>query len=129
MAEIVNPAGWKKPAGYSNGVKASGSILAIAGQVGWDADGRLVGGDFVRQFARALENVVEVARTAGGGPEKLIKLTIFVASKDEYLASLEALGVEYRRVMGRHYPAMTCVEVAGFVEPGAKVEIEGLAVL
>jgi enamine deaminase RidA (YjgF/YER057c/UK114 family) len=129
MAEIVNPAGWKKPVGYSNGMKASGTILAVAGQVGWDADGRLVSDEFVTQFARALENVVEVVKAAGGGAENLIRLQILVGSKDEYNASVKGLGPEYRRIMGRHFPAMTCVQVAGFVEAGAKVEIEGLAVL
>ncbi|MBI2930600.1 MAG: RidA family protein [Planctomycetes bacterium] len=127
--EIINPPSWVKPVGYSNGVKASGTFLAVAGQVGWDEKGKLVGDDFARQFGRALANVVEVVRAAGGRAENVIKLTLFVTSKEEYLGSLKALGAEYRRVMGRHYPAMSCVQVAGLVEPGAKVEIEGLAVL
>lgn len=127
--EIVNPPGWAKPVGYSNGVKAGGTFLAIAGQVGWNARGEIVGDAFVAQFAQALANVIEVARTAGGGPESLVSLTLFVTDRREYLASLQALGKEYRRLMGRHYPAMTLVEISGLVEQGAKVEIQGLAVL
>lgn len=129
MPEIVNPPGWAKPVGYNNGMKATGSLLAIAGQVGWDAQGRLVSDDFVKQFAQALQNVVEVVRAAGGKAENIIRLQILVGSKDEYNASVKALGPEYKRVMGKHFPAMTCVQIAGFVEAGAKVEIEGLAVL
>lgn len=127
--EIINPESLARAVGYSHGVKATGTWLAVAGQVGWDREGKIVGEDFAAQFARALENVVEVVRAAGGKPESLIRLAIFVTSKEEYLASLKRLGTDYRRVMGRHYPAMTCVEVKGLVEPGAKVEIEGLAVL
>ncbi len=127
--QIVNPPTLAKPVGYSHGVKATGTFLAVAGQVGWDANARMVSDSFAAQFARALENVVEVVKAAGGKAENVIRLQILVGSKEEYLASLKELGPEYRRIMGRHYPAMTCVQVAGFVEPGAKVEIEGLAVL
>ena len=129
MPEIVNPPGWAKPVGYNNGMKAGGTILAIAGQVGWDSQCKLVSDDFVRQFAQALQNVVDVAKAAGGNAENIIRLQILVGSKDEYNASVKALGPEYKRIMGKHFPAMTCVQVAGFVEAGAKVEIEGLAVL
>ncbi len=129
MPEIVNPPGWAKPVGYNNGMKASGTILAIAGQIGWDAQGRIVSDDFVRQFAQALQNVVEVVKAAGGKADHIIRLQILVGSKDEYNASVKSLGPEYKRIMGKHFPAMTCVQVAGFVEAGAKVEIEGLAVL
>ena len=127
--EIINPDSLAPPSGYSHGVKATGTILAVAGQVGWDKDGRLVGDDFVAQFARALGNVVEVVRAAGGEPRNLIRLILYVTVKEEYLASLRPLGVEYRQIMGRHYPAMTLVEVKGLIEPGARIEIEGLAVL
>lgn len=127
--EIVNPPGWAKPMGYNNGVKATGTFLAVAGQVGWDKDSKLVGDDFVKQFAQALQNVVDVVKAAGGKAENIVRLAIFIGSKDEYNASLKQLGPEYKRIMGKHYPAMTCLQVAGFVEAGAKVEIEGFAVL
>lgn len=127
--EIINPDSLAAPSGYSHGVKATGTMLAVAGQVGWDKDGRLVGDDFVAQFSRALANVVQVVRAAGGAPDNLIRLILYVTVKEEYLASLRPLGVEYRRIMGRHYPAMTLVEVKGLIEPGARIEIEGLAVL
>ncbi len=127
--EIVNPESLAKPVGYSNGVKAAGTFLAIAGQVGWNKEAKIVSTDFVAQFAQALSNVVEVVKMAGGGPENIVSLTIFLGSKEEYLASVKPLGPEYRKIMGRHFPAMTAVEVKGFVEPGAKVEIQGLAVL
>ena len=127
--DLVNPDTLARPVGYSHGVRAAGMLLAVAGQVGWDKEGRIVGEGFVAQFTRALENVIEVVRAAGGGSRNLIRLTIYVTLKEEYLASLAPLGAEYRRLMGRHYPAMTLVEVKGLLEPGAKVEIEGLAVL
>jgi len=127
--KIVNPETLARPVGYNHGILASGSLLAVAGQVGWDGAGRLVSDEFSLQFARALQNVVAVVRAAGGGPEHLVRLAIFVTSKDEYLAAQKAVGLEYRRIMGKHFPAMTAVEVKGLVEPGAKVEIEGLAVL
>jgi enamine deaminase RidA (YjgF/YER057c/UK114 family) len=129
MQEIIHPAGWARPRGYSNGVIASGRVLAIAGQVAWDAEQRIVPGDFAAQFARALENVVEVVRAAGGAPEHLVRLTLLFVDKQEYLGAQKALGAEYRRIMGRHYPAMTAVEVKGLIEPGARIEIEGLAIL
>ena len=127
--ELINPDSLARPAGFSHGVKATGTLLAVAGQVGWDKTSRIVAEGFVVQFSRSLENVLEVVRAAGGGPPNLIRLAIYVTVKDEYLASLKPLGAEYRRIMGQHYPAMTLVEVKGLLEPGAKVEIEALAVL
>ncbi len=88
-----------------------------------------MGGGFAGEFSKALENVIAVIREAGGGPHNLISLTIFVTSKDRYLESLKAIGAEYRRLMGRHYPAMTLVEIKGLVEEGAQIEIQGMAVL
>lgn len=127
--EIVNPPGWAKPKGYNNGVR-SGNVLAIAGQVAWDANGKIVGGDdFVKQFGQAMRNVVEVVRAAGGISENIAKLTIFVTDKEKYLKCQRELGAEYRAIMGKHYPAMTLVEVKGLVEPGALLEIEGIAFL
>jgi enamine deaminase RidA (YjgF/YER057c/UK114 family) len=126
----IEPEGWAKPRGYSNGMRARGELLAIAGQIAWDAQAHLVGeGDFVRQFEQALANVVSVVRAAGGGAEHLISLTIYVTDRAEYLGQLAEVGAAYRRVVGKHYPAMALVQVAGLLEVGAKVEIQGLAVL
>jgi len=126
----VQPEGWVKPRGYSNGMHARGELLAVAGQIAWDADGKLVGpGDFVRQFEQALVNVVTVVRAAGGKPDDLISLTVFVTDRAEYLGQLSAVGEAYRKVLGRHYPAMALVQVAGLLDPDAKVEMQGLAVV
>jgi enamine deaminase RidA (YjgF/YER057c/UK114 family) len=107
---------------------ARGAILAIAGQIGWDDSQRLVDGGFVAQFDRALANVVRVCLAAGGAAEDIISLTIYVVDKTVYAASLKEVGASYRRHMGTHYPAMALVEVKGLLEPGALVEIQGLAV-
>jgi enamine deaminase RidA (YjgF/YER057c/UK114 family) len=108
---------------------AGGRLLFVAGQIAVDRDGRLVADDFPRQFARALENVLAVVREAGGGPEHVVRLTVYATDKRRYLESLAAVGEGYRRVMGRRYPAMALVEVAGLLEPGALVEIEATAVV
>jgi enamine deaminase RidA (YjgF/YER057c/UK114 family) len=126
----IEPEGWAKPRGYSNGMRARGEIVAIAGQIAWDAQARLVGeGDFVKQFEQALANVVAIVRAAGGAPEDLVSLTIYVTDRAEYLARLADVGAAYRRVVGKHYPTMALLVVAGLLELGAKVEIQGLAVL
>ncbi len=108
---------------------ARGEILAVAGQVGWDVSEKIVSDVFAEQFRQALRNVVDVVETAGGKAENLISLTIFVTDKDEYNGSLGAVGAVYREIVGKHYPAMALVQVAGLVEEGAKIEIQGLAVL
>lgn len=117
--------------GYSNGMlaPAGARLLFIAGQVGWDRERKLVGGGFVPQFEQALSNVLAVLRAAGGRAENLLRLGIYVVDRGEYLASLKPVGAAYRRVLGRHFPAMTLVEVAGLIEPGARVEIEAVAAL
>ena len=127
----VEPPGFPPARGYSHGLlaPAGGRLLFVAGQIGWDAEGKLVGDTFLVQFARALANVAAVVRAAGGVPEHLARLTVYVTDRREYLADLAAVGEAYRAVMGRHYPAMALVEVSGLLEPGAKVEIEGTAVL
>ena len=129
MATPIQPDGWLKPRGYSNGMRARGELLAVAGQIGWTERAELVEGGFAAQFEQALRNVVAVVRAGGGGPEHLISLTIYVTDRSEYLRSLGEVGEGYRRVMGQHYPAMALVVVAGLLEPDAKVEIQGLAVL
>lgn len=128
---VVNPPELGRPRGYSNGMlaPAGGRLLCVAGQIGWDEEQRLVPGGFVSQFARSLGNVLAVVREAGGRPEGILRLTIYVVEVDEYQASQEALGVAYRELMGRHFPAMTLVPVATLLEPGAKVEIEATAVV
>jgi enamine deaminase RidA (YjgF/YER057c/UK114 family) len=127
----INPASLGAPRGYSHGMlaPAGGRLLFVAGQVGWDGEQRLAGAGFVEQFEQALANVLAVVREAGGGPEQVARLTLYVTDKREYLAQLKAVGEAYRRHMGRHYPAMALVEVAALLAPGARVEIEATAVL
>lgn len=129
--EAVLPEGWPRPRGYSNGVlaPAGGRLLFIAGQIGWDEAETLVEGGFIDQFEQALRNVVAVVDAAGGSPRDLARLRIYVTARREYLDHLDAVGAAYRRVMGRHYPAMAVLEVSALVEVGAKVEIEATAVL
>ncbi len=129
MTESINPPGWPRPSGYSNGVVAEGRFLAISGQIGWDERGRLVSQDFVDQAVRAMQNVAAVLKAAGGEPEHLVRLTWYVTDKDAYRASLRTLGGRYREIFGEHYPAMALVVVADLLEEGACVEIEATAVL
>lgn len=126
---IIHPEGWPRPRGYSNGMAARGEILAVAGMIGWDEREQLVSDEFGPQFRQALSNVLSVVSAAGGEPQHLISLTIFVTDKREYLGDLKAVGAAFRALMGRHYPAIALVQVSNLLEPGAKVEIQGLAVL
>jgi len=125
----VNPAGLARARGYSHGMRGSGEILFVAGQIGWNATARLVSDDFVKQFAQALDNVLAVVRGAGGQPDSIGRFTIYVVDKREYLERAKDVGVAYRARMGRHFPAMALVEVRSLLEPGAKLEIEATAVL
>ncbi len=127
----INPESLGAPRGYSNGMlaPAGGRLLFVAGQVGWDQDQAIVEGGFAEQFAQALANVVTVVREAGGEPADLGSLTIYVVDTREYLAALKDVGAAYRRIMGRHYPAMALVAVRALIELGARVEIQGLAVI
>lgn len=125
----LEPPGWPRPRGYSNGMQAQGALVAVAGQIGWDETGRLVDGGFAAQFEQTLANVLAVVRVAGGGPRDVISLTVYVVDKQEYAAALAEVGAAWKRLMGKHFPAMALVEVAGLVEPGAKVEIQGLAAI
>jgi len=128
---IINPDALGQPRGYSNGIlfEGGGSLLCIAGQIGWDRDSRIVSDDFADQFAQALGNVLAVVREAGGEPENIGRLLIFVTDKAEYSSRLRDIGSAYRQLMGKHFPAMTLVEVSSLLEPLAKVEIEALAVI
>ncbi len=130
--EIILPSGWKTPRGYANGVlaPAGARTLYIAGQIAWDAEQRLVGGsDFVAQFRQALSNVARIIVHAGGKDAKLVRATIYVIDKQAYQASTREIGVAWREIIGGWYPAMTLVQVAGLLVPGALVEIEGTAVI
>ncbi|GAB2180409.1 AMP-binding protein [Denitratisoma sp. agr-D3] len=127
--EIIQPEHWARPRGFSNGIKAKGSYVSVAGQVGWDAQRRFVSSNFTAQAKQALENVVEVVRCAGGKPEHIIRLTWYVTDKREYLAQAKELGLAYREVMGRFYPTMSVIQIAELVEDAAKVEIEATAVV
>lgn len=129
--EIINPESLGEPKGWNNGLLApvGGRILFVAGQTARDAEGRIVDGGFIPQFERALLNVLEVVRAAGGGPENIGRMTVFVTDRSTYLAQLKELGTVWRRHLGRHYPAMTLVEVSDLVDEGAVVEIEAMAVV
>jgi enamine deaminase RidA (YjgF/YER057c/UK114 family) len=125
--KIVNPPSLGRPVGYSNGVLAPGGLLCIAGQVGWDERQRIVSERFADQFDRALENVLRVVTAAGGTPDSILRLTIYVIDRAEYVAARREIGERYRARMGRHYPAMTLVAVKELFEEGARVEIEATA--
>ncbi len=127
--EIVQPQGWAAPKGYANGVVATGRQLFIAGQIGWNAQGHFETDDFVGQVEQALKNIVEVLQAAGGKPEHIARLNWYITDKGEYAENQRAIGDAYRRVIGRNFPAMTLLVVAGLLEPRAKVEIEATAVL
>jgi enamine deaminase RidA (YjgF/YER057c/UK114 family) len=126
--DILQPAGWKRPKGYANGVKANGHSVFIAGQVGWDANEVMAAG-FIAQAEQALTNIVAILTEAGAKPTDLVRLTWFVVDKREYLDDLGELGTAYRRVIGNHFPAMSVVEVKGLIELGARLEIEATAVV
>jgi enamine deaminase RidA (YjgF/YER057c/UK114 family) len=129
MADVIQPPGWKAPKGYANGMLAAGGRLYVGGQIGWTRDQIFEARDFVGQAEQALANVAEVVRAAGGEVEHIVRLTWYVTDKREYLARQREVGEAYRRVMGRHFPAMTMVVVAGLVEDAALVEIEAVAEL
>ncbi|MCU0805569.1 MAG: RidA family protein [Burkholderiales bacterium] len=127
--QILQPPGWAKPKGYSNGVAAKGRFVFVAGQVGWNPEGRFEAKDFVGQVRQALANIVAVLAEAGAKPEHIVRMTWYVTDKDEYMGSLREVGAAYRELIGKHFPAMTAIQVAGLVEDGGKVEIEATAVV
>ena len=129
MMQILQPPGWARPKGFSNGIVASGKFVFIAGQVGWTPQGEWRARDFAGQFRQALENILEVLAQAGGEPHHVVRLTWYVLDKQEYLAALRDVGKAYRELMGRHFPTMTVVQVGGLVEPEARLEIEATAVI
>jgi enamine deaminase RidA (YjgF/YER057c/UK114 family) len=130
MKKLIHPTHFPKPRGYTNGVLSMpGRMLYIAGQVAFDKDARIVSPDFATQFLLALDNVIDVVRAAGGGTEHLVKLLAFVTDLDKYRDAQKAIGEGWRARMGSYWPAMSLVKVAGLLEPGALVEIEGTAIL
>lgn len=126
---IIHPDGWKAAKGYANGVLCADGTLYVGGQIGWTADQVFEAHDFIGQMRQALQNIRAVVEAAGGAPEHITRLTWYVTDKKEYLAAQGEVGAAYRDVMGRHFPAMTMVVVAGLVEDDARVEIEATAVI
>lgn len=129
MMDILHPDGWKRPKGYSHAVRAKGEMIFVAGQIGWDADEKLVGDDMASQTQKALANIVAILDGAGAGRADITRLTWYVTDMAEYHETAKEIGAAYRSVMGNHYPAMSLVEVKRLVESEAKVEIEATAVL
>jgi enamine deaminase RidA (YjgF/YER057c/UK114 family) len=123
------PPGWPRPKGYSNAMAARGRIIVTAGVVGWDANEHFVSNTLAGQFAQALRNIVAILECDGAGPRNITRLTCYVTSIEEYLASLKEIGEAWKETIGAHYPAMALVEVVRLVEPAAKVEIEATAVV
>jgi len=130
LSGVLLPKGWPRPSGYSNGVVAHGRQVFIAGQVGWNPrSGRFESEALSEQVAQALRNVLEVLAEADGRPEHIARMTWYLTSRAEYIGQLEEIGAAYRAVMGKHFPAMTAVEVTALIEAQAKVEIEATAVI
>lgn len=129
MNNILQPEGWAKPRGYSNGIEARGRQIFVGGQIGWNGECKFESDDLVQQIYVALKNSVDVVRVAGGGPEHIVRMTWYLEDKKEYVARLKEIGAVYREVMGKNYPAMTAIQVADLVEDEAKVEIEVTAVI
>lgn len=127
--QILNPAEWAKPKGYANGIAVEGRQVFIAGQIGWNAEATFDSDDLVDQTRQALRNIVRVLAEAGARPEHIVRLTWYVVDKRDYMARNADLGKVYREILGRHYPAMTLVQVASLLEDRAKVEIEATAVI
>jgi len=129
LLQILQPPGWARAKGFSNGIAATGRLVFIAGQIGWTGQGRWEARDFAGQFRQALQNIIEVLQEAKGKPEHIVRLTWYVLDKKEYLAALKEVGDAYRELMGRHYPTMAVVQVSGLVEEEARLEIEATAVI
>jgi enamine deaminase RidA (YjgF/YER057c/UK114 family) len=129
MMQVLQPPGWARAKGFSNGIVAKGTLVFIAGQIGWTGQGKWEAHDFAGQFKQALQNVISVLREANGRPEHLVRLTWYVLDKQEYLSAIKEVGAAYRELMGRHYPTMAVVQVGALVEAEARLEIEATAVI
>lgn len=126
---LIQPEGWAPAKGYANGIAARGTQIFVGGQIGWNAQQQFETDDFIEQVHQTLRNVADVLRAAGAGPEHMVRMTWYVIDRVEYNARLKELGGVYRDVMGKNFPAVTCVQVAALMEARAKVEIEVTAVL
>ena len=127
--QILQPPGWPRPQGYSNGVAAQGRTIFVAGQIGWDKDNVINSDNLVEQVRQALKNTLAVLAEADAGPEHVSRMTWYILDKQEYLASSKEIGRAYREIMGRNYPAMAMVQVSALIEDRARVEIETTAVI
>jgi enamine deaminase RidA (YjgF/YER057c/UK114 family) len=130
LPDPIDPPGWPRPHGYANAMVATGKVIAVAGQIGWDPETRqIVSDDLVPQIRKALENIVDVLRAAGAGPQEIVRLTWFITDKPAFVSQQKQIGEAYRAVMGKHFPAMSVVVVSALIEDRAKVEIEATAVI
>jgi enamine deaminase RidA (YjgF/YER057c/UK114 family) len=129
MIQKIQPPDWAEPKGYANGMLARGTLLFVGGQIGWNAQQQFESDDFVAQTRQTLQNIAAVLKAGGAGPEHMVRMTWYVVDRAEYVARLKELGGVYREVMGKNFPAMTCIQVAALVEERAQIEIEVTAVL
>ncbi len=129
MRKLLQPEGWLAPKGYANGIATRGTLVFVGGQIGWNAQQQFETDDFILQTAQTLRNIVAVLQEASAGPEHMVRMTWYVTDRDEYNSRLPELGQAYREVMGKNFPAMACVQVAGLMEARAKIEIEVTAVV
>ncbi len=129
MMQILQPPGWARPKGFSNGIAATGKLVFIAGQVGFNSQGLFEEKTFQGQFRQTLKNILAVLAEAGGRPEHIVRMTWYIVDKREYLGAIKEVGIAYRELVGRHYPAMAVVQVVALVEDEARVEIETTAVI
>jgi enamine deaminase RidA (YjgF/YER057c/UK114 family) len=127
--KILQPPGWARAKGFSNGIAAKGNLVFIAGQIGWTGDCKWEARDFAGQFRQTLKNILSVLAEANGKPEHIVRLTWYVLDKKEYLGALKDVGAAYRELMGKHYPTMAVVQVSGLMENEARLEIEATAVV
>ena len=129
MIQKIQPPDWAEPKGYANGILARGAMLFVGGQIGWNAQQQFESDDFVAQTRQTLQNIAAILKAGGAGPEHMVRMTWYIVDRVEYNARLKEIGGVYREVMGRNFPAMTCVQVAALMESRAKIEIEVTAVL
>jgi len=127
--KTLQPPGWPRPKGYSNGIAARGTTIFVSGVVGWTAEEKFEAADLVGQVRQALANIVAILAEGGAKPEHLVRMTWYLVDRNEYCAALREIGAVYREIVGRYYPTMTAVEVSGLIEPQARVEIEATAVI